>query len=192
MIKSPPSRTLRLRKGFSLVELMVAATEGIIVVALVLGIFTASVVVGTSVGNYADMHERNKISISNFESDLRGAQRLTKTLTNELAAEVYQSFNPLSGMGTLATVTYKYDPGPVGQTKGVVTRNGVTVLSDIPNSGNATQPSCRFTYFDANDTPMTSGTPSKVLITATMRRTNMGRQNSDYLISAVVVLRTPQ
>lgn len=179
-----PSQTPGRRKGFSLVELMVAVTEGSIVMALVLGIFTASIVVGTSVGNYADMHERNKIAIAAFESDLRETQRLTSFAADGLTAEMYQNFNPLTGIGTLTTVTYKYVPGPAGQTKGVVTRNGSTLFTDVKN--------CSFTYFDANDTPMSSGNPSKVLITATMRRTNLGRQNSDYPVSAVVVLRNPR
>jgi Tfp pilus assembly protein PilW len=184
LAKTNPLRAPRgFRKGFSLVELMVAATEGSILTALVLGIFTTSVIVSVSVGNYSDMHDRNKVVMTKFERDFREASRLTAFSATGTTAEVLTISDLTNGTGTTSSVIYAYD-----EPNKAVTRNGLKVLSDVQK--------CSFAFFDGNDAVLTPGTDApqetrKVLITASMRRTNLTRLNSDYLVSAVVVLRSP-
>ena len=157
--------------------------------ALVLGIYTSSLTVGTSIGNYSDMSAQGRIAMSLFERDLRSASSLTVATNTRVEFSMVSSVDVATGVANFVQVAYYYDSAkkelcrefPIGGAKTIVLRD----LTD-----------CRFAYFNGNDTILVPATPNpavnakKVVIYAAMLRGRLGKVNTDNLVSAVVVLRS--
>jgi hypothetical protein len=185
----PPVRAKK--KAFTLVEVIVAATLFVITVGLVMGMVISQTKFGIAIGNYSDMNEYSRKVVSQLEKDMRLARTITTISPTALDANIVPSTLSLEDAvqknPTTVQVVYTYDKdaqklfreSPKGGTRTVVLDNLVA---------------CQFMYFNKNDTPVTDMTRTpdvkKVLISATMRRTSGGISNTDYLVSAVVTLRS--
>lgn len=179
---APGSKAGRNRRGFSLVELMVASSEGVLLMSLVLAVLVTCMSVGASVGNYSDMSAQARIAMSQMESDLRAVSQLTTATTTRLDCEVVTAV--IAEVPTINTISYYYDSGskslyresPTGSNKRLV-------MSDVKN--------CQFVYFNGSDAPASDAiTSKKILIYAEMERRNVGKINTDNIVSAVVVMRS--
>lgn len=185
--KSPSAGPLR--RGFTLVEVIISASITVIMVTLVLGIVVTQSKVGISIGNYADMNESGRRVMTKFETDMRLARKLTTMANSSVQANVVLS----------SDVTGIVDNQPSTQTVSYyVDASGTKLWRESPTGSNKTLmldnlAACRFLYFDKNDSPVTdmarTADVRKILIAATMRRSFTGIVNTDYLVSAVVTMR---
>jgi Tfp pilus assembly protein PilV len=97
---------LQRRSGFTLAEVMMAATLTVVVVAGVLSsalMFTRS---GYRVGQYTDMENESRKSLEQFGQDVRMAQDVAWTDANSVTLVI-----PTTATGTATTTcTYTYNP----------------------------------------------------------------------------------
>lgn len=178
---APVSKPAGKRRGFSLVELMVASSEGILLMSMVLGVLVSSMSVGASIGNYSDMSTQARIAMSTMESDLRAVSHLSVASGTRMEFQVVNGVN--SGIPSVSSIAYTYD-GATGtlRRESPIGANGRLVMSDLKN--------CQFQYFDGADAPAANPlSAKKVLIYAEMQRRNVGKLNTDTIVSAVVVMR---
>lgn len=178
---APVSKRPGKRRGFSLAELIVASSEGVLLMSMVLGVLVTSMSVGASIGNYSDMSAQARIAMSTMESDLRAVSYLSSASVSRMECQVVDAVN--AGTPAVRSIAYYYDSAagklyresPIGA-------NSRLVMGDLKN--------CQFQYFDGADAPASNPlTAKKVLIYAEMERRNVGKLNTDNIVSAVVVMR---
>ena len=99
-----PTRTDARRgaRGFTLVELMIGASLGSVVLAGVLSTFLFIGRSSANIRNYADMETQARRALETFAEDTRQASAVAWTSNNSLTLVV-----------NAANITYTFDPGPL-------------------------------------------------------------------------------
>lgn len=175
-----------LRRGFTLMEVMISSVIFVVLVSAVMTMVVLQVRFGASIGNYSDMNTASRQVMTRFEQDMRSA--VSVTVADSRSMEI-QVIRPSLGVSDIVgvplpateTVIYKYD-----EASGVLSRNNSPLLRELLD--------CQFVYFNPLDaTTKKVNEIKKVLLAATMRRSVSGGAsgvtNSDYLVSAVVTMR---
>lgn len=172
---------------------MIAAAEGLLIIALIMGILTTSLTVATNVGNYSDMSAQGRIAMSVMERDLRATYALTLSTPAKmqfvLISKVTDYNAPTPPAITFKYITYEYNAGEKllarmesDDPSYTLGAKKTTLLRDLKSS--------QFAYFNGNDAEVTTASQAKkVLIQADMERGRLGKLTTDNLVSAVVVLR---
>ena len=208
-----PSQVNRRRAGhaaFTLVEILVATVIGVAAIALVMGMVVTQSRLSASIGNYHDMNAQNRHAMSLMEADLRATNSIQSmtadTLNFKIVSDV--STNPITGAVSppltgvsLVTIAYTYDKSQ-GTLSRKVTDPAGKVVADSPVLTNIKQNVDAagvdvpiFIYFNSRDQPLdpsdvaSPALVKKILINAKMQRGLVNALNTDYLVSAVVVLR---
>jgi prepilin-type N-terminal cleavage/methylation domain-containing protein len=95
--------------GFTLVEVMITATIGTIILA---GVLTAYIMAARgfrAVSNYWEIHTDGRNAIDRFASDMRGVSTVTSCVTNSsLVVKIPTSFSSSGSVLASKTVTYSY------------------------------------------------------------------------------------
>jgi prepilin-type N-terminal cleavage/methylation domain-containing protein len=183
-----PQRSLARRAsqseaGFTLVEVMIAATLGSLVLAGVLSTFLMLGRSGANVANYSMMESQARRALEEFSQDLRMASGITWNSAQSITLTIPNNYTP-----TLGKVTYAYDPvadefyrsprdpTSAAGTKSVLIRNVVD-----------------FTYsrFDRINNPSTMDmTTKRIQLNMTARTTTVTTASaSNIILSASYILR---
>lgn len=173
------------RRGFTLVEVMIAASIGTMVLAGVMSTFLMLGRSGANVANYSVMESQSRRALEEFSQDLRMASNVTWTSTTSITLTVPNNYTP-----TLGLVTYSYDstaktfgrspadPSSASGTSRVLIRNVVSFA---------------YSRFDRINNPSTVDTTTKRIqlsmtaSTAATTRTVPGASN--IILSASYILR---
>lgn len=109
--------SLASRAGFTLVEVMVGAALGSIILAAVLSTFLFLLRSGENLGNYNDMQTQARYATEVFAEDVRQASAITWTSSTAMTLTVNST-----------SVTYAYDSanGNFNRTVGTTTTNLIT------------------------------------------------------------------
>jgi hypothetical protein len=187
----------RRRAAFTLVEVTVASSIFVMMIALLTGVIITQTKFGLSIGNYAEMNSASVKLLTQFDKDMRMAKTVTTMKSTEVVVQIvddvdWAALNKGSDWTTVtadrsATVRYTF------------TTDGKLVREYTPATGKAVTTttlltgleSGQFAYFN-NDDDIANTTPSvkKIMVSGTLKRASGKNSNSDYLVSAVVVMRS--
>ena len=92
------------RRGFTLVEVMIAASLGTMVLAGVMSTFLMLGRSGANVANYSVMESQARRALEEFSQDVRMASAITWNSTSSITLTIPNNYAPTSGV-----VTYAYD-----------------------------------------------------------------------------------
>lgn len=151
---------------------------------------------GISVGNYSDMNEYSRRVLSRFDKDMRMSAKVTAMTETEVTVVVVDSVldwttsPPKPGAEKSVRYFYQgnrlYRQSPAGAVGSAPDGNCEVLLSDLRHF--------RFGYFNTEDTHITdygnTASVRKILLSGTLQRSFSGLANTDYLVSAVVVMRS--
>ncbi len=171
--KNPPTR----RRGFTLVEVMIATSLLAILTAAVLSSFIFILRAERSLANYAEMNTQARRFLEQLGRDARSATDVTNTTTTAITMSV-----PSNLTGSVQDVTYSYDSsaGTVSrQVAGVTTvlvKNVSTLTLNFLNSSNAATASLVEL--------------KQVQVSMHILRTVQQATTSEYVISAQYTLRS--
>ena len=107
----PARRPLRAPRGFTLVEVMISATLGTIILAAVLSAFLMLGRSGYNAANYSIMEAEARRALEQFSADARMANNLTWNSSTSVTLRVVTG-------GSSQLVTYAYDSSSSGETAG--------------------------------------------------------------------------
>ncbi len=93
-------------RGFTLVEVMIAASLGTMVLAGVMSTFLMLGRSGANVANYSEMEAQSRRALEEFSQDLRMASGVTWNSAQSITLTIPNNYVP-----TLGVVTYAYDSG---------------------------------------------------------------------------------
>jgi prepilin-type N-terminal cleavage/methylation domain-containing protein len=94
------------RRGFTLVEVMIAASLGTMVLAGVMSTFLMLGRSGANVANYSVMESQARRALEEFSQDVRMANAITWNSTSSITLTIPNNYAPTAGV-----VTYAYDSG---------------------------------------------------------------------------------
>lgn len=92
------------RRGFTLVEVMIAASIGTMVLAGVMSTFLMLGRSGANVANYSVMEAQARRALEEFSQDVRMASAITWNSTSSITLTIPNNYAPTAGV-----VTYAYD-----------------------------------------------------------------------------------
>ena len=126
-IPSPAPDRLRHRRGFTLVELLISASLGSLLLVAVLTGFLFMIRSGANMQNYVDMEVQARGAIATFAADVRMANNATWHSANSLTLRVVES------NGTTSNHTYTYDPiaGTFTRSSGTSSTTLITGISNF-------------------------------------------------------------
>ena len=105
---SPPDLRRRRLRGFTLVELLIAASLGTIVLAGTLSAFLMLVRSGVRVSNYSTMEAQTRRAFEQLGIDARMANNFASVFTSSVITSFVLTI-PSEDLGSQRTVTYGYD-----------------------------------------------------------------------------------
>ena len=170
-------------RGFTLVEVMIGATLGTMILAGILSTFLMLGRSGANIANYSMMESQSRRALEEFSQDLRMASAITWNSTESITITVPNNY-PL----TLGVVTYAYDSAsgvfvrsPADSTSAAGTRR-VLIRNLV---------SFRYARFDRIDNPATQDTTTKrIQLSMTARTTTTTVAGaSNIILSASYILR---
>src|SRR3954469_18335908 len=91
-------------RGFTLVEVMIAASIGTMVIAGVMSTFLMLGRSGANIANYSMMEAQSRRALEEFSQDLRMANAITWNSATSITLTIPNNYTPTSGV-----VTYSYD-----------------------------------------------------------------------------------
>lgn len=186
-----------LRRAFTLSELLIASSVFVVMVALLCGVVVAQTKCGVSLGNYADMNESSRRLFTQFDKDMRMAKDVSVMGAQEVKADLIEDvdWNALLGSADASTWA-KATSGKTATTRYIISDSKLVreYTSDGKTSSSTLLSgllSGSFVYFN-NDDDIATTTPSikKIMVSGVMQRPVAQNKNTDYLVSAVVVLRS--
>ena len=179
---------LKLRgQGFTLVEVMIGAALGSVVLAGVMSTFLMLARSGVSAVNYTTMDTQSRRALEEFAQDVRMASDVTWNTTSSVTLTVPENYT-----GTSNKVTYKWD-STVGSAS-------YRCFFRVPGDDAATSPKTiyirnvttfSFARFDRLNSPTSSNASTKrIQISMTVTSTAQTVVNTtDQLVSASFILR---
>lgn len=170
------------RRGFTLVEVMIAASIGTMVLAGVMSTFLMLGRSGANVANYSVMEAQARRALEEFSQDVRMASAITWNSSSSITLTIPNNYAPTSGV-----VTYAYDG-----TNRVFYRTPKDSLS-ASGQNNLIRNVVTFSYarFDRINNPAVQDmTTKRVQISMTARTTtNTAVGASNIILSASFILR---
>lgn len=192
---SPSRRDPKARRGFTLSEVLVASSIFVVLATVALWALVLQSKVGMAIGNYADMNAYSRQALSQFEKDMRMATNIQTMASSEVIVSVIDSVDwsrmniPANAVGGAHQIRYfyrdnkLYRQSPAGAVGSAPDAGCTVVLDNLKR--------CNFAYFNTDDNTATSNlSVKKILLSGTMQRNFTGIANTDYLVSAVVVMRS--
>lgn len=182
-----PPKLRRLRRGFTLVEVMIGAALGSVVLAGVMSTFLMLARSGVSAVNYTTMDTQSRRALEEFAQDVRMASDVTWNTTSSVTLTVPENYTSTSNK-----VTYTWD-----NTAG---SPSYRCFYRVPGDSAATSPktiyirnvtSFSYARFDRLNSPTTSNASTKrIQISMTVTSTAQTVVNTtDQLVSASFILR---
>lgn len=182
---SPARNRSRLRRGFSLVELMVSSTFGGILLIAALTGFLFIGRTGANMRNYTDMERQARKAIETFAADVRMAKGATWNSENSLTLTV------VTAAGLTQNYTYTYNPD-AGTFQRVANGTTTPLLTGIT--------AFTFTAYKINTEPIDLSNPTTLASASnltkqvqislrTIRRTTTVTDATNSVISARFILR---
>ena len=167
------------REAYTLIELMIASTVGIIVLTALLGFSVFSYRSFAALTNYLDLDQKTQMALDKMSREIRQVNKVTGFSATSVTFEDFDG----------ATLSYLYDPNQqvLTRTKAAVTETLLTGCDSLHFSVFQRNPS--------NDTfqpyTTTNATDTKLVeLTWNCSRTLLGRKaNTDSMQSAKVVIR---
>ncbi len=183
-----PRKPAPRRRGFTLVEIMIGAALGSVVLAGVMSTFLMLARSGVSAVNYTTMDTQSRRALEEFAQDVRMANNVAWTSSSSITLTVPENY-VTSDPTTTNRVTYAWDNDsasgsyrcfyriPGGSTAKTIYIRNVTDFS--------------FTGFDRLNSPTSSNTSTKrIQISMTVTSTARTVVNTrDQLVSASFILR---
>ena len=169
--------------GFTLVEVMIGASLGTMILAGVMSTFLMLGRSGANVANYSMMETESRRALEEFSQDLRMASAITWNSSESITLTVPNNYSP-----TLGLVTYSYD-------------SGTKFFSRSPADSNSSSGTSRvlirkvqvFTYtrFDRLNNPTSADlTTKRIQLSMTARaNTTTVAGASNVILSASYILR---
>jgi Tfp pilus assembly protein PilW len=171
------------RAAFTLVEVMIAATLGTVVIAAVMSTFLMLGRSGANAANYATMEAQARRALEEFSQDLRMASAITWTSASSITLTVPNNYTPTSGV-----VTYSYDSSTQ-----IFSRSPKDSSSAAGTTLNLIRNVTTFSYarYDRIDNPATQDTTTKrIQLSMTARTTTRTVPGaSNIILSASYILR---
>ncbi|HSH93271.1 MAG TPA: prepilin-type N-terminal cleavage/methylation domain-containing protein [Roseimicrobium sp.] len=171
------------RRGFTLVEVMIAASLGTIILAGVMSTFLMLGRSGANVANYNMMEAQSRRALEEFSQDIRMASAVTWNSSTSITLTVPNNYTPTYGV-----VTYFYDSSAKAFCR---TPKDSTSASGTQNSLISNIVSFSYARYDRINNPATLDTTTKRIqfsMTArTSTRTAAGASN--IILSASYILR---
>ena len=177
------------RRGFTLVEVMVALVVGGVVLAASTGSLLFLARAASGLGNYHDMNMRSRFMLDKFSSDARMAVDVNSATTTAVSLDVYNS------SGGLDTVIYTYDA--LGQVFSRVLYPDQDMSAGVPDVILDDVEALTFTYFNMifdTATQQLQKTTSlleikEIQLEALMRTSALNTINTNQIISARYMMR---
>lgn len=177
------------RRGFTLVELLVAATLSGIVLA---GVTTTALQImrsGVRVNQYAEMSTQARRGLEQLESDLRSASAITWNNASDITLTIHTSG------GTTRQVTYAWTGATrafflVPGASSAATAGRVILMKDLPARADGSA-GLVFSRYDRDGNPATTDAATKRVQVAIylVRSTRGMADTTDTAVSAIFVLR---
>ena len=169
--------------GFTLVEVMIGASIGTMILAGVMSTFLMLGRSGANVANYSTMEAESRRALEEFSQDLRMASAVTWTSPQSITLTVPNNYTPTSGL-----VTYSYD-------------SGTKIFSRSPSDSNSLAGTSRvlirkvqdfaYTRFDRMNNPSSADlTTTRIQLSMTARANSTTVSGaSNIILSASYILR---
>ncbi|NBR09092.1 MAG: hypothetical protein EBT98_05520 [Opitutaceae bacterium] len=169
--------------GFTLVEVMIGASIGTMILAGVMSTFLMLGRSGANVANYSTMEAESRRALEEFSQDLRMASAVTWTSPQSITLTVPNNYTPTSGL-----VTYSYD-------------SGTKIFSRSPSDSNSLAGTSRvlirkvqdfaYTRFDRMNNPSSADLTTKRIQLSMTARANSTTVSgaSNIILSASYILR---
>lgn len=169
-------------RAFTLVEVMIGATLGTIVLAGVLSTFLMLGRSGANIANYSMMETQSRRALEELSQDIRMAKSVTRNTAESITLVVSDNYT-----GTGNQVTYAFDsstknfyrmPGPAS-----ATNPKTTLVQSVAT--------CTFDCFNRlNGTAATNASIKRIQLTLVVRRTSQTVASaSNTILSASYILR---
>ncbi len=167
-------RRLRQMAGFTLVEVMIAATIGSFIMAAIVTTYIFSLKGFRAIENYQEIHSDGRIAIDFFARDMRAAYDITSYNSSNIVVKIPTAFSYQGIVTSDKTVTYAVTGAKLYRTD---TGTGKTSLM----ANNINQ--LTFTLYDRVGSNTTLLTVAKgVQVELKLRKTVMSQvQTEDYL-----------
>lgn len=187
-IRTGTPRTIQRRQadgGFTLVEMMMAAVIGSIIMAAVLTTYIMCVRGFTAISNYWEIHTYGRYSIDKFAGDMRGVSGITSFATNgPVVVVIPMTFDSSGNVTSSKTVTYTYAAKALKRTDSTI-GYAHTIATNVY--------SVSFKLFDrvGNVTTVTSNAKAIQLELFLRKSTGSQKQTEDYLSARLDMRNTP-
>ena len=178
----------RAQRGFTLVELMVAAALGALVLAGVLTTNLQLVRSGTRVTQYAEMSAQVRRGLEQFEGDVKSAVTLTWNGASDITLTVP------SQAGTTSQVTYAWTNATqsfflVPGASSAATAGRIYLVRGIPLLADGSAGLTFARYDRDGNVASTDLTTKKVQVSLNVVRSTANTSGTDTAVSAIFVLR---
>lgn len=173
----------RRKKGFSLVEMMVATSLLGTVVATILPTFTVFTKSAVGLGHYVDMSQQSRGGLERISRDFRTASGLTIAAKDEAILS-----RPAAAGG--GTIRYQYNATTKTLKRTVSPASGATFEETMFNSVDAFE----FAFFnrlgvDVTEDSSVLNEAKSVQVNATLQKNVITTSTTDYIISARFLMR---
>lgn len=176
---SGDNSSLRKRSGYSLVEVMIALSLALMILAGIMASLIFIIGSSISVGNYIDMNKEGRLALEVMGRDIRNAAEIDDGYsTTEFRIHV------LHPNETQTTVTYSYDPNAANRPLVRTTSDGSRVLV-----GEVDELSFRYYDLQGGEVHDYALPVRQIQIQLTTLRERGGIDNTDRIISARFILR---
>lgn len=189
IVRSKGAVRRKLRRGFTLVEMLVAMTVGGLVLAAGTGSLLFISRGAASLGNYHDMNMRSRFMLDKFATDSRMAVNVNSASSTQVSMDIYNS------TGGFDTVVYSYDATAQSFSRVLYPDGDVTAGQSDIILENVVELS--FTYFnmiyDSSTRQLEETTNlleiKEIQLEALMRLSALNTINSNQIISARYMMR---
>lgn len=174
-------------RAFTLVEVMIAATLGTMVLAGVLTTFLMLGRSGTNIANYSMMEMQSRRALEELSQDLRMAQNVTWNSAQSITLRVPDTYTSLSNPVTYVSYTYAYDSA----TKEFYRKPGIGSATTTRTILIRSVASCSFARFDRSNASTTSpGATKRIQLTLEVQRKSQTvAKATNTILSASYILR---
>lgn len=172
-------------RAFTLTEAIVAAVLSVGMLAMIMMIVVMQVRLAASTGNYAEMNEQNRRILTQFDNDMRAAASVSSWSATKVVATVITGMS--GGVPISSKIEYRYDAAAKKLWRVVNDSSTTAFVTGVESGG--------FTYFNKDDALLApdTGRPleiKKIMLNLKLTRPNSQASNTDYVVSAIVVMRS--
>lgn len=169
--------------AYTLVEVLVAAAVGAIVLAAISTTYIISLRGFRAVSNYAEIHADGRLAVNKFSRDMRAVNDIASFSSSYLRATIPTNFTASGAVAGVKTITYSYNSGCLYRTdSSVLGGSPLLITTNIQSFG--------MTMFDraGNATTLASNARG-IQLDMTLRKRVVSQQQTEDFISARLVMR---